>query len=315
MFMSMSRKNVLTLKAALCGVALFAISAVNVQAASFTAIRIGDIDGFGFGDGAGFVNAEGDPVNNGAGGVLGSEHPAIGDFLPDLNSGGGVLTGDGDDFDNRSAAEVLGDSLGGAGYTDNGLTTGSHYTDISLSTSYDASSAAVPGEVYNANTDTYGAGGAFPDGDSAVPNQPGFVFDFSVVKADIVEDTDVFFNLIFGDYEVGTADIKFTFTSAPEITLVMTPQTNGDGEDGLIQSSSLTLDFDDVFADGGATWDGYVEVDFIANTEPYTAFDFAELSVTPIEPNVVPLPAAAWMALPLLGGLGVTQLIRRKQLA
>ena len=32
-------------------------------------------------------------------------------------------------------------------------------------------------------------------------------------------------------------------------------------------------------------------------------------------PAVVPLPAAAWMAVPLLGGLGVTQLIRRKQLA
>lgn len=31
--------------------------------------------------------------------------------------------------------------------------------------------------------------------------------------------------------------------------------------------------------------------------------------------TVVPLPAATWMALPLLGGLGVTQLIRRRRLA
>ena len=30
---------------------------------------------------------------------------------------------------------------------------------------------------------------------------------------------------------------------------------------------------------------------------------------------IVPLPAAAWMAVPLLGGLGVTQLVRRKRLA
>jgi len=31
-------------------------------------------------------------------------------------------------------------------------------------------------------------------------------------------------------------------------------------------------------------------------------------------PPVVPLPAAAWMALPLLGGLGITQIIRRRRL-
>jgi len=31
--------------------------------------------------------------------------------------------------------------------------------------------------------------------------------------------------------------------------------------------------------------------------------------------TIVPLPAAAWMAVPLLGGLGVTQLIRRRRLA
>ncbi|MDH3380209.1 MAG: VPLPA-CTERM sorting domain-containing protein, partial [Gammaproteobacteria bacterium] len=266
-------------------------------AAPFTAIRIGDVDGFGYGTGAGFTAANGGPANIGAGGVLGAEAlPTIGDYLPDLNGDGTVQINQGDDFDNRSAAEVAGSSLSGSGFTDTG-TTGSQFTDISLSQSYDTSSAA--NRVYDANTDSFGAGGAFPTSPSnTLPNQPGFVFDFFVADADIAAGTPVFFNMLFGDYDIIPAEIRFTFEDTSTRTIAVTTQNSPAGEDGLIQSAFAALDFVDVFTAalvGPSGWDGFLGVDFVAPNEPYTAFDFVELSVTPITPNPVPVPAAIWL--------------------
>lgn len=40
------------------------------------------------------------------------------------------------------------------------------------------------------------------------------------------------------------------------------------------------LDFDEIFtADGDGNWDGFVRVVFFAPNDPYTAFDYVELSL------------------------------------
>lgn len=271
-------------------------------AAPFTAIRIGDVDGFGYGNGSGFNAANGGAANVGAGGVLGAETlPVIGDYLPDLNGDGTVQINRGDDFDNRSAAEIAGSSLSGSGFT-NVATSGSQFTDISLSQSYDASQAA--NNVFDANTGLYGAGGPFPTPPSpTLPNQPGFLFDFFVAATDIAAGTPVFFNMLFGDYDVVPAQIRFTRADSSTFFSAVTPQNSAAGQDGLIQSAFATLAFGDVFTAALGGWDGYLQVDFLAPNEPYTAFDFVELSIDPITPNVIPVPAAVWLFGTALVGL------------
>ncbi len=278
------------------------LTMTSAYAAPFDTIRIGDIDGFGYGTGSGLNAANGGAANVGAGGVLGAEAlPTIGDYLPDLDGDGTVQIFQGDDFDNRSAAEIAGSSLQGSGFT-NVATTGSQFTDISLSQSYDDSSAA--GNVFDANTGTSGAGGPFPTPPSpALSNQPGFVFDFFVASGDIANNTPVFFNMLFGDYDITPASIEFTRANGTSFGASVTPQNSALGQDGLIQSAFATLAFGDVFTAAIGGWDGYLMVDFLAPNEPYTAFDFVELSVDPITPNVVPVPAAVWLFGTALVGL------------
>ncbi len=271
------------------------LSASLAQAAPFTNIRIGDNDGFGFDADANFASLVGD---GGSADRNGDGHLGAGDVLPSLNRNQVVATNNGDDFDNR-----LNEGYSGSGYTDKG-TSGVEFTDIALSTSYDNSSAA--GKVYNANTSSYGSGGAFPAAPSAQrPNQPGFVFDFFVNEADILEGTDIFFNLIFGDYDVTPAELDFVFLSGTQ-TQSLTAQNNGP-DDGLIQAAYAELDFYDVFTWNAQMngWSGYVGVNFDAPNEPYTAFDYVELSVDRIE---VPSPAV----LPLLF-IGIVPMIARKR--
>ncbi len=50
--------------------------------------------------------------------------------------------------------------------------------------------------------------------------------------------------------------------------------------DGLIQARSTVLEFADVFtSDGDGNWDGFLQVIFLAPRDPYTAFDYVELSL------------------------------------
>lgn len=286
----------------LAAAAILSIAFTPAFAAPFTEIRIGDIDGFGFGTGSGFTAANGGPANLGAGGVLGAESlPTVGDYLPDLNGDGTVQINQGDDFDNRSAAEIAGSSLSGSGFTDTG-TTGSQFTDIALSQSYDTSSAA--NQVYDANTDSFGAGGPFPTTPSqSLPNQPGFVFDFFVADTDIAAGTPVFFNMLFGDYDIIPAEIRFTLADFSTRTISVSTQNSPAGEDGLIQSAFAALDFVDVFTAAIGGYDGFLGVDFVAPNEPLTAFDFVELSVDPIAPNPIPVPAAVWLFASALAGV------------
>ena len=252
----------------------------DVLAQPFSEIRIGDVDGFGYGTGAGFLAANGGAANVGVGGVLGAEMlPTVGDFLPDLNTNGVLATGAGDDFDNR-----LNEMITGVGFTDI-ATTGEEFTDIALSTSYDTSSNN--NNVFDANTNSFGAGGPFPgDGNpNTLSNQPGFVFDFFVASGDIVSGTPVFFNFIFGDYDVTPAEIRFERADGTTFTQMVSPQ--GGGQDGSIQVAFAALDFNDVFTPSVGGFDGFLIVDFVAPNEPYTAFDYVEISVTPAAPNEV----------------------------
>jgi hypothetical protein len=66
--------------------------------------------------------------------------------------------------------------------------------------------------------------------------------------------------------------------------------TQSGNADGLIQAATATLTFGDVFTDGGLVWNGSLHVDFVAPNEPYTAFDYDELSTTALvtpEPSTI----------------------------
>lgn len=280
--------------------AAMAAASSTAFAAPFTAIRIGDIDGFGFTtDVPGLVAANGSPADTNGNGRLEQT-----EFLPDLNGDGGTLTGSNDDFNNRSVAEAGGAFVTGAGFTDTG-STGSQYTDISLSTSYDASVSA--GTLY---TSPGAAGaGAFPMPPStSLSNQPGFEFRFDVAKADINPAQSIFFNILFGDYDVTPANV--TITRADGSTEVFGLSTQPSADDGLIQATFATLTFADVFSDGGAVWNGYLDVDFVAPAEPFTAFDFVELSTRPIPSNV---PEPLTLGLFVGGLLGAAAARRRRR--
>ena len=125
--------------------------------------------------------------------------------------------------------------------------------------------------------------GTFPAPPSGgLPNQPGFEFRFDVAKADINPAQSIFFNILFGDYDVTPANV--TITRADGSTQVFNLATQPAAADGLIQATFATLTFGDVFTDPGAAssvYTGYLDVDFVAPNEPFTAFDFVELSVEP----------------------------------
>ncbi|MFT7573454.1 MAG: hypothetical protein ACI9JL_004518 [Paracoccaceae bacterium] len=167
----------------------------SAAATPFEFVRIGDQDGFGFTGIGNLLAANGASADTNGNGLLQQT-----EFLPDLNNDGASQTLD--NFDNRSAAEI-GDtsSASGTGYTDFG-NTGSKWTDIGLSTKY--------------------RGSAFPDpGGPARPNNPSFQFHFHVGAGDIIEDSTIFFNLVFGDFDVTPATVDLTFASAAARTIAL----------------------------------------------------------------------------------------------
>lgn len=272
---------------------------VSSSSATFTAIRIGDVDGFGYGSAAGFQAANGGPANP-SGLLLGP-----GDFLPDLAPAGGapngkVGTGNGDDFDNR-----FGEGITGSGFVDNG-SFGSQFTDIALSTSYDASGAA--NQVFDANTNTFGSGGTFPMSPSAMrPNQPGFIFDFFVADGDIIPGTPLFLNMVFGDYEIRPANVRVITETATGLPL--TRQNNAGGDNGLIQAVFTNLAFNEVFTPVAGGFEGSLMLDFVAPNEPYTAFDFVEIGV--LQQRQVQAPEPATMLLIGTGLIGLAGFMRK----
>lgn len=276
----------------------------GVHAQLFNYVRIGDVDGFGFG-GASGNGPTGNPYVNDLGGNPDRNNNGIldnGDMLPDLNEDGSVALTSGDDFDNRNGEGISFSDP--SVVTDNGIS-GVEYTDISLSRSYDNSSSL--GNVWNHNTGTQGSGGSFPDGDSwTLPNQPGFVFDFLIPDSSISTAQDIFFNLVFADYDVTPANIKLTFNGGGTRTLGVSRQ--GGGEDGLVQSAFVKMNFSDVFTAIGSDFRGFLQVDFQAPNEPYTAFDYVELSTEQIA-----IPEPSTVGFFTLAGLGAFLLYRRRR--
>lgn len=291
------------------GAALIALGISSSVQAQFSEIRIGDVDGFGYGTASGWLGTDKLAANR-TGGLLGQT-----DLLPDINEDGLLAAGAGDDFDLRTAAEIGGNFLTGSGFTDTG-STGSQFTDISLSTTYGNSSASANVLIgSNFAAPVFGAGGLFPKPpSSSLSNQPGFEFRFDVNKSDIIEDRTLFFNVLFGDYDVVPATLNVTINNGSgspgniiNLPLVVQPAD----EDGLIQGAFSTLNFSQVFSDGGSVWNGFLNVDFNAPNEPYTAFDFVEVSLNPILPESTPEPSTI-LGLLTIGGIALG-VLKKKQ--
>jgi len=286
----------------------------------FESARIGDQDGFGF---EALPDSEFDALDAFDGtraDVNGNGRLEQTEFLPDLTDDGkvapeenfGVDEGDGDDFDNRNAeADTC------IGCTTGGNAAGKAFTDISLSTSYDDSQA--DDSIFNANAEPNpdkpfpenreGEGSAFPAGDpDNLSNQPGFVFDFSVPKEDITEGTNLFFNMVFGDFGVTPGEIELSGPNIDGTKTIELTQQDTDIEDGLIQAATATLAFEDIFSMNGTDYEADLNVDFVAPNEPYTAFDFAELSASEISLTPVPSPATALFFVVGLGGLAALRI-------
>ncbi len=223
----------------------------------FEYIRIGDKDGFGFKSTEALVRAT-PPPNNRPADTNGDGFLDRNEFLPDLNADGGVAWVSDDNFDNRSPEEIADQIVECIGCTAVSRAAGSNWTDLSLSLS-------------SPNVD-------WPDADGpAVPNNAIFVFDFKVAKNDIVPGSRLFFNLVFGDYDINPALIGVRFRDQTTRTLAL---RNQGPLDGLIQARSTVLEFHEVFtADSNGNWDGFLHVIFLAPRDPYTAFDYVELSL------------------------------------
>lgn len=273
-------------------------------------IRIGDVDGFGYGDGGGRL-----AVNKGLANPDGDAVIGTGDFMPNNDENRSMATGSRDDFDHRSYEELHGCAVVTHRCVDV-ATYGSHFTDIALSTSYDKSQGKNEVHVgvdshyakykwrknkktyYNnpqwykvggANkrdaAQEYGKGGAFPKPPSKKrPNQPGFIFDFKTAADSIVRGQSLFFNMITADYDVTPFRLILTSRNGDTVEVPVVHQQNSAGEDGLVQAAFARLPFNFIFSpnnEGG--FDGWLRVDMDAPNEPYLCYDFVELSTNAID--------------------------------
>lgn len=241
-------------------VALLLLAGETAQAQSFEWVRIGDADGFGFTEtgslGRPIQGVGPGPADTNANGILEPD-----EYLPDLNRDGGVWYRGEDNFDNRSDAERTDEGHACQGCLAIGAKTrGSNWTDLSLS-------PTAPDDDW-------------PDlNGPATPNSAAFVFDFTVHADAIVRGTEMFFNLVFGDYDIDPAVVFVRFKNAPARVLHI-PNQRFRNVDGLIQARTSRLPFNDVFTrDADGNWHGFLTVIFDAPIDPFTAFDYVELSL------------------------------------
>ena len=105
------------------------------------------------------------------------------------------------------------------------------------------------------------------------------MFDFTVHADAIVRRTEMFFNLVFGDYDIDPAVVFVRFKDAPARVLRI-PNQRFRNVDGLIQARTSRLPFNDVFTrDADGNWHGFLTVIFDAPIDPFTAFDYVGLSL------------------------------------
>ncbi|MEC4987092.1 MAG: hypothetical protein SAJ37_20175 [Oscillatoria sp. PMC 1068.18] len=290
--MKIDKLSITTLQLAIVasGTIIFVSSA---EAASFTQIRIGDVDGFGYGDGAGYYNANGDPVNIDGVGVLG-----FGDFLPDRNQSGLTQARNGDNFDYRSIEEKNNTAVTGSGFTNIG-TKGSRFTDVSLSEGYQ------------------------PNGEKGLRfHKAELIFDFFVDSADIIPDIPLFLNFTYGDLGV-PGKVKFTRQDGSKFVQRL-PEIDHDNQDGQILGGFAEVAFNDIFSlsEDATGYDGYLALNFTTSNgkpEPYVAIDYVEISTTPFgytpeDPSQkVPEPTSVLSFLAFCV-FSASSLLKRKQL-
>ena len=237
----------------------------------FDHVRIGDIDSFGFSD-IPELTGVGGPADRDGNGRL---NP--GDTLPDLTPDGRISGTSGDLFDHRDAAESANSAVGAVGASDFGGSSGSHWTDVAVTDSW--------------QTDPGG--------------QPGFVFDFFVQDGDVAVGQDVFINVVLADLG-RNIDVRYVRADSTAFNVPLQALTDpGTADDGFVQGAFVTVPFDDVFTAENDGFRGELEVDFLVQDDPYLAYDYAEISV-----NVIPEPSSLALLV-----LGATLFVRRRRRA
>lgn len=209
----------------------------TVQAHAVT-LLIGDQDGFGYGDANGFLGSDGGPAERtGDRRIL-----DMGDLLPDRNEDGAIRFDSLDNFDLRSATEK--NDVGN---------TGTKWTDVSLSVTYDNK----PGLA-----------------DDAV-----FVFRFTPPAAgDADYGKNHFINLVYADYDEKSMVMVVDGKIVP-----LLGNEDGGGQDGYIWRAYAQVSWDDIK-------DGELVVHINATEEPFVAFDYVLLDVIELvisKPNPV----------------------------
>lgn len=170
-----------------------------------------------------------------------------GDVLPDINHDGAmqILSGEiGDVFDNRSVSEK--DPLNGA-----------RWTDITLSAYAVQMHAQFP-QLYN------------PPG---IADDSFFTFTFDVPSPGSEDyGRSHYVSFLYGDYDV---EPMYAVVEGQQVVLSGNSSA-GTFEDGLIWRAYFEIPWEDML-------DGVVTIEIIAPNEPFIAFDYAQLALSPIQ--------------------------------
>lgn len=275
----------------------------NVRVPDFY-VRLGDEDAFGFRNIGNYYASFGGPCDTDGDGLLGP-----GEFMPNLDGGpnrkSACRTGGKDDFCNRDDLELADAANYSNGCVVHVGTTGSKYTDVALSTSWDASlkKSKTKGFYYNhVGKDHDGrmhtiagrsyeqiASAGFPDGGASRnrPNMPGLVIDCKINQPTLAKLRrnnkggfgSIFVNILAADWDVPPFKLVITNASGDSYDYPITRQSNAKGEDGMVQAGFVTLSLND-FCDLDGNF--FLQANFEAPNEPYITIDYLEVSTRQI---------------------------------
>lgn len=276
---------------------------VNVRQPDFF-VRLGDEDAFGFSNIGAYYASFGGPCDTDGNGLLGP-----GEFMPNIDGGEGrksaCRTGGKDDFCNRDNAELNDSANYSNGCVVHVGTTGSKYTDVALSTSWDTSlnksktkgfyyshvGKDHDGRMHTIAGRTYEeiAAAGFPDGGASRnrPNMPGLVIDCKINAGTLAKLRrnnsnkfgSIFVNILAADWDVPPFKLVITNANGDSYTYPITRQSNAKGEDGMVQAGFVTLSMND-FCDAEGNF--FLQANFEAPNEPYITIDYLEVSTKQI---------------------------------